>query len=139
MKKLLTILLAALLCVCCVSMVACKEEAGVEGTYKMYSVTISGTTYEVGDTIPAGAFMGNPVDMVLAAEYMSLELNKDGTAVSKMNGEVMNNEITWSKSGNTITITYNGGGSDEATLNGNELSMVTNSPAGEMTYVLKKA
>ena len=147
MKKLLTILLAALLCVCCVSMVACKEEAGVEGTYKFYSLTVDTTTYEVGDTIPGGGMFG-PNDMTLTADAMTLELKKDGTAISKNNGETHPGvTMTWSKSGNTITLTstYVSGGETQTdtqnlTLNGNEITMVANPDTPyEATYVFKKA
>lgn len=136
MKKLLTILLAALLCVCCVSMVACKEESGVEGKYKFYSLTYGGTTYNIGDT-----YQG----VVLSADTMSLELKKGGVCVTTSPDG--SNNGTWVKDGNTITITtvyeYDGETSTDitnGTLNGEDLTLVYNSDTPyEMTYIFKKA
>lgn len=136
MKKLLTILLAALLCVCCVSMVACKEEAGVEGTYKFYSLTYNGETYNIGDE-----FQG----VEMTADTVKIELKKGGDCVMTTPNDESN--ATWAKDGNTITITssYDAGGgtmtsTQTATINGTEMTMTANPDTPyEMTYVFKKA
>ena len=123
-------------------MVACKEEASAEGTYNINSDTAGGETYEIGDNVPAMVIA--PTEVTLTADFMTIELKKGGSATIKNYGqEQPDATITWSQSGNTITITTTYDGQEpydqEATLNGNDLTMVSSSPAVEVTYVFKKA
>ena len=67
MKKLLTILLAAVLCLSCLAMVGC----GVEGEYSFYAIEYNGETYKVGDEV---AGLGK----LEAEDFESFELAKDG-------------------------------------------------------------
>ncbi|MBE5734235.1 MAG: hypothetical protein E7347_04190 [Clostridiales bacterium] len=102
MKKLLTILLASLLCLCCVGMVACKDEPKAD-TYKIYSITAQGTTYNVGDEMPAG-FMDSPVAITLTESYMIIKLFDNGKVETEMAGEKTSEGMTWSQEGDVITV-----------------------------------
>ena len=133
MKKILTILIATLLCICCVGMVACGGD-GVEGVYKFKSMTYEGETYEIGDEAPWG-------DDILSADSNTFELKEDGTVVStsKVAGQTETQNGTWTKDGNTITVVMTVGSQSQTvtmTLDGNVL---TYNVMEGMTYVYEKA
>ena len=139
MKKLLTILLVGILAVCCVAMSACKkpEPDGV-ATYKMYQLTLSGTDYALGETVPES--MLSPTPFELTQDFLVMEFRADGTAVSMQNGQASTISVTWTKSGNTYTMTQ---------IIQGETSILTATVDGEyllvevvpnmMSYKLKKA
>ena len=113
MKKLLTILVASILCICCVGLAACNTAAG---TYKIKSMTTAGITVEVGEK--------------LDADYIKLELEKDGVAkmtTKTLLGSVVK-EGTWEQKGKTVTITI-GDEPQEYTLDGDTLTY-TNEDSG---------
>ena len=132
MKKLLTIMVVALLAVCYFGLVACG--GGVEGTYKFKSMTYEGQTYNIGDVAPWG-------DDVLTADSNTFELKKDGTAVATSNvaGQVETQNGTWTQDGNTITVSITVEDQTQTvtmTLDGNVL---TYNVTEGMTYVYEKA
>ncbi len=140
MKKFLTILLVGILAVCCVAMSACKKpDPEGTATYKMYELTLNGTdVYALGDTVPESMF--NPTSYVLTQEYIIMEFRADGTAVSIQNGQQSDVSVTWTKSGNTYTMTQVIQGETTiltATVDGEYLliDVVPNM----MSYKLKKA
>ena len=133
MKKLLTIMAAALLAICCFGLVACG--GGVEGTYKFKSMTAGGETYAVGDVAPWGED-----GETISADYLVLELKSDGSVAYSMSmgGETESKTGTWAQDGNTITITID----DEAmpfTLDGKTLSYTYGEGQYSSTTVLEKA
>ena len=113
MKKLLSILLAAMLIVACFGMVGC----GVKGKYEFYAYEIDGNEYKVGDT-----FMGVEIteDMV---KVMAFELCKDGT-VKDADGEVIAGQ-TWEKADGGIVLKM-GDESINVKKDGNKLIMERN-------------
>ncbi len=119
MKKLLSILLAAMLIVACFGMVGC----GVEGKYKFHSLEINGEKVETG------------------AEYESLkdegfELAKDGV-VKNADGKVMEG-FSWEKDGSDVVIknSYN---SQTYQKKGNKLVIEMTMGGITMTVTYKKA
>ena len=90
MKKLLTILAAVMLCVCCFAMVGC----GVEGEYSFYSMEIDGQTYKVGDT-----YMGVEITEESVAMY-KLEIKEEGKA------KYMGMDCTWEEKDGKLVISY---------------------------------
>ena len=100
MKKLLSILLAAMLIVACFGMVGC----GVSGKYEFYAIEINGEQYKVGDTFN---FMG--MDITITEEMYAdeaFELCKDGT-IKDADGEVVEG-CTWEKSDKGIDCLFDG-------------------------------
>jgi hypothetical protein len=49
-------------------------------------------------------------------EYGTITFEKDGSGNQKENGSATANTFTWSKSGNTVVISYTGGGSFNYTI-----------------------
>jgi hypothetical protein len=134
MKKLLAIVAAFVLTICCVGLVACGS-GKVEGTYKFKSMTTKmgdvETTVTVGQEVLG---LGT-----LTEDYMVIELKEGGAAAvsNAMGGQAINLEGTWAQEGSDITITMTGE-TQVFKLNGNQLS-ITESEAGmEMTIVLQK-
>ena len=124
MKKFLTFLLAALLCVCCVGMVACKgtpQDPEVHGVYKTYSLTANGETYNIGDTLPGGGMFG-PNDMQLTQEVMTIELKEDGTYVMTELGYDLGGGV-WTQEEDAIRLEISGGATVDAPLNGEYLTL----------------
>ena len=123
MKKLLSILLAAMLIVACFGMVGC----GVKGKYEFYAYEIAGEQYKVGDT-----FMGMEIteDMV---KGMAFELCKDGT-VKDADGEVIEGQ-TWKKADKGIEVYFDGELFDTFEKDGNKLIMED----GGVKVIFKKA
>ncbi len=140
MKKLLTILLASLLCLCCVGMVACKDEPKAD-TYKVYQVVADGTTYNIGDTVPEYTIGYEAV--TLTEGYMILKLFDNGKAESETDGVKSTVSMTWSQTGNVITVvsTYEEEGEShtsttEMTVDGEFLTMYM---GANTTLIMKKA
>ncbi|MBQ9734259.1 MAG: hypothetical protein IJV95_00225 [Clostridia bacterium] len=134
MKKLLTILLAAMLSLTVVFMTACKDD--VTGVYKIQSMTYSEgqstMTFNIGDDMPTGG--------KLTTDFLKLELKDGGTFV--MSGELYGNDDTfsgsWSVDGETLKMTAEG-----ETINGKiKDDVITISGldgSDQMTIVFKKA
>lgn len=128
MKKLLTILLALVLCVACLGLTACKDD--VVGTYKFYSMTADGQTVVVGSA--------EANEYGITADYIIMVVKEDGTAT------ITNNMLggdepyvvsgTWVKNNNSLTMTVQGE-SQTFTIDGDTLSLTE----GGQTMVLKKA
>ena len=133
MKKLLTIMAAALLAICCFGLVACG--GGVEGTYKFKSMTAGGETYAVGDVAPWGE-----EGETISADCIVLELKADGVVAytTTMGGEPQALEGTWTQDGNAITITI-AGDAQTFTLEGKTLSYTYGEGEYSSTTVLEKA
>ncbi len=69
MKKILSVLLAALMCVCCFGFVGCADT----GVYKFYSLTNEdGNKFEVGEKYNF---------ITLDEDYSIIELKDDGTCI----------------------------------------------------------
>ena len=103
MKKLLSILLAAMLIVACFGMVGC----GVSGKYELYAIELAG----------AEAKEGEMFEMV-KEEIGGFELCKDGTV--KVNGEVIEKE-TWEKTDKGVDMKYDGKVTTSFEKDGNKL------------------
>ena len=133
MKKLLTIMAAALLAICCFGLVACG--GGVEGTYKFKSMTAGGETYAVGDVAP----WGDGVETI-SADYIVLELKADGVVAytMSMGDETESMTGTWAQNGNAITITIEGE-AQTFTLEGKTLTMTYGEGEYSSTTVFEKA
>ena len=131
MKKLLTILLSALLCLACVGMVACGNDA--EGTYKFKSMTMGGQTFNIGDVAPWG-------DEELTADSNQIVLEKDGVAkaVSVVAGHTENQTGTWTLDGENISITIEGM-TQSGTLKDGVITLTISAGGQSMTYVYEKA
>ncbi len=119
MKKLLSVLLAAMLIVACFGMVGC----GAEGKYKFHSLEINGEKVEVG------------------AQYEMLkdegfELAKDGV-VKDGDGNVMEG-FSWEKDGSEIII-KNEFSSQTYQKKGNKLIIEMTYAGITMTVTYKKA
>ena len=93
MKKLLSILLAAMLIVACFGMVGC----GVEGKYKFYAYEIAGEQYKVGDEVPG---LGKITEEM--AKESGFELAKDGV-VKDADGEEVES-ASWEEADGKVTI-----------------------------------
>lgn len=107
MKKLLTILAAVMLCVCCFAMVGC----GVEGEYSFYGIQIGDEVYKEGDT-----YLGQEIS---GKNYASFELAKDG--VCKTDGKVEEG-TTWAEKDGKVVISVEGLGEVmEYEIDGNKL------------------
>ena len=128
MKKLLTILLALVLCVACLGLTACKDD--VVGTYKFYSMTAGGETVVVGSE--------EATEYGITADYIVMDIKEDGTATITNNmfggDEPYVASGTWVKDDNGLTITIEGE-AQTFTIEGDTLIL---SSEGQ-TMVLKKA
>lgn len=143
MKKLLTLILALVLGIACVAFAGCNEESGIEGTYKIYSITndVDGQvdTFVVGDEMGEGG-------PILTDDYMTITFNADGTCVSTtkdlFDNEVQTANATYTYEGNTITIDFEGD-IMTATISGTTLTIVQTRSQGGMvvntTLVFHKA
>lgn len=134
MKKLLAIVAAFVLTICCVGLVACGSSS-VEGTYKFKSMTTK--MGDVETTITAGqevAGLG-----AVTEDYMVIELKEGGAATvsNAMGGQAINLEGTWAQDGSDITITMNSE-TQVFKLSGNQLSITEASEGVEVTIVLQK-
>lgn len=103
MKKLLSILLAAMLIVACVGMVGC----GVKGKYELYAIEIAGAEVKEGEMFE-----------MVKEEMGSFELCKDGTV--KVNDKVIEKE-TWEKTDKGVDIKYDGEVTGSFEKDGNKL------------------
>lgn len=111
MKKLLSILLATLLIVCCFGMVGC----GVSGKYELWAVEVDGEVYKDGDTVELTVdgytiekeydewielFKGYKIDTLKLDKegdakflgYSNLEWEKDGKEIN-LEGEYIELEL----------------------------------------------
>ena len=127
MKKLLTLALSLIMCVCCFGLIACGKDGGAEGTYKLDSITLDGVTYEIGDDAPWGG--------EITADVYIIELKGDNKAVvtSKMGAETVI-EAEWSLDGDKLSLTAEGETS-EATLKDGTITVVDED---DFSMVLKK-
>lgn len=116
MKKLLSILLATMLIVCCFGMVGC----GVSGKYELWAIEVDGEVYKDGDTIEVtiyGQKVAKEFDEWVKGykEYNldSLKLDKDGDArflgYSDWEWEKDGKEITLESSGSSVELIKKGG------------------------------
>ncbi len=143
MKKLLTLVLAFTLAVCCLGLVACKDgNSSVAGTYKLYSQTVvaDGQTvasFVIGDAVATAAGF--------TADSMIFDIKADGT-VDMTNamypGSTIEESGTWTADGNQISITIDNV-TQTVTVSGNAITFVETFDDGgvstTMTLVLKKA
>lgn len=98
MKRILSLLLATLLIVCCFGMVGCKAE----GVYTLKEVVIDGVSYKKGDTIPGYGELSE--EKLLSAPF-TFELGVDGAYLVN---QTQDTNTSWTKEDKTVTITYNG-------------------------------
>ena len=112
MKK-LTVSLAMLLAV--VIMAFSFTACGVSGRYEFESVTIAGTTYKEGDSIPLAGTI-NKDDFYIV-------LNKDGTCTVKVYNAQSEKSGTWTQDGKTIKFSISGISIGEATRDGRKLTL----------------
>ena len=119
MKKLLTILAAVMLCVCCFAMVGC----GVEGEYSFYGVQIGDEVYKEGDT-----YLGQEIS---GKAYGTFELAADG--VYKEDGEVVEG-VKWEEKDDKIVLTMEGVEMGSYTIDGNKLI----AEIGNLKIIFKK-
>ena len=98
MKRILSLLLATLLIVCCFGMVGCKSE----GVYTIKEIIINGESYKEGDVIPD---FGELSEEKKQSAPFTFELGVDG--VYLVNGTEVAN-TTWSKEGKIVTVKCNG-------------------------------
>ena len=111
MKKVLSSIALFVLLVSCVFMAACSPA----GTYKFDSLSYAESGMAV--EIKAGEkFLG----VTITEDFMTLQLNKDGTGVISFQGE--SSELTWVKEGDVIKIIANGE-PQEFKMDGNKLSI----------------
>lgn len=138
MKKALIVVATLILAMASVMFVACG--GGIEGTYKIKSVTYGETTYTVGQE-----FDGQE----LKSDTFVVEVNKDGTfkftAKYDVNGQTQTEEMTgtWKlKEGDVyeITLSYDEEHQDtfEATIKDGTLSFTQGNGQYSMEYVFKK-
>lgn len=129
MKKVLTLILALALSVCCLGLIACNEEKDtVEGSYKLYSAQTSSGTFNLGDTF--GMFGA------LTQDSISISVYENGTfnITERPQGSFINNSGTWVKEEDgSITITLLGD-TTTATVNEGKLVWVR----GTVTYTFTK-
>ena len=118
MKKLLSILLAAMLIVACFGMVGC----GVKGKYELYAIEIAGAEVKEGEMFE-----------MVKEEIGSFELAKDG--VVKVNDKVIEKE-SWKKSDKGVDMYYDGELVQSFEKDGNKLILDMGSG---MKAIFKKA
>ena len=97
MKRILSVLLATLMVVCCFSLVGCKSE----GVYTLKEAIIDGVSYKEGDTIPGYGELSE--EKLLNAPF-TFELGVDGLYLVNGVEEV---GTSWKKEDKTIIITTN--------------------------------
>lgn len=122
MKKVLSSVAMCLLIVSCLCMVACSPA----GTYKFYRLNYEENGMVV-DVKAGESFMG----VTITENFMTLQLNKDGTGIISAQGEV--SQITWVKEGDVIKVASNGE-VQEFRKSGNKLTISVDGG----TIVLKK-
>lgn len=122
MKKLLSILLAAMLIVACFGMVGC----GVQGTWKFYAYEIAGVEYKVGDT-----YAGVTITEEMVKD-IGFEFAKDGV-VKDLEGNVEEG-MTWEKTDDGVSIKAAGVEVSKLVKDGNKLIMESYG----MKIILKK-
>lgn len=103
------------------------------GTWKLYQITIEGTTYGLGDTIPAETLGEGAVPVV--ADLMVITANQNGTASYSFFGDTGTG--TWVEATDGILFTPDETGAEEISVayDGTYLSMDVNG----FTFVLAKA
>ena len=102
MKRVLSVLISAILCLSCVAMVGC----GVEGEYSFYGVMINGQEYKEGDIFTI-TIDGKAYNMEITEEEFGgevFELARDG--VYKVNEEAVEG-ARWEEKEGVLTI-YSG-------------------------------
>lgn len=96
MKKLLTVLVALMLCVCCFGMVGC----GLEGKYELVGIEIDGDLYEEGDKY---TFMGQTITFdQMAKDAGKLELKEDEVC------KFMGVKGKWTEKDDVVTVKIEG-------------------------------
>ena len=137
MKKLLTIMLALLVSVCCFATVACTPATPEEvGSYELKSVTFNGITFSLGEDAPWGG--------ALAADMFTLELKEDNTivSVSKIGGLTATTQTgTWEKTETGINLNIVEGNETQtvsATYAAGDLTLNFDMQGQTLSYVLTK-
>ncbi len=101
MKKILTLLLVAVLAISALAFTACGKDS-VVGTYKFYSFTIDGKEYKVGDKLYE--------TVEFTEDYMTLELKDDNTCYmaqkSLADGTKEEKNGTWEEKDGNYFITF---------------------------------
>ena len=145
MKKLLTILVAFVLGVCCLGLVACNGgdgDSSVAGTYKFYSQTVVANGQTIA-SITVGSAEATAAG--LTADSMIFDIKADGS-VDMTNAMYPGNTIeesgTWTLDGDQLSITIDND-TQTFTVSGDTITIVEtfsddNVPT-TMTLVLKKA
>lgn len=131
MKKVLMMLVVAILSVTCFAFTGCSK---IEGTYKFKSMSgkMDGMeiSLEVGEK-----FMGM---ITLTEDYLTLTLNEDGTCIMTSAEDADSaNKGTWVKDGDVIKVTASGE-TNEFKIDGKNLVLSVEESGEKLEIVLSK-